>query len=299
MNKTFTVTVGLPAYNEEKNIQNVLGDIISQKQLGWKLAEIIVYSDASNDKTISQVKKFRYKTLKTIDGKIRRGKAYGLSQIFKLSKGDAVIFFDSDTRLVGKNVITDLVKSLKEDKVMLVGGNSLPFKPRTFFERSVYSTFLVFEEARKKINNGHNIFGCTGQIIGVKKKFAKEIKFPRVINEDDFLYFSCLKKGYVFRHVKTATVLYKLPQNLGDYLRQVFRSNPEAVAYNVDKYFGKLVEKEYKRGKLFYAKSVAKAFIGNPLGVAYIGLINIICKPLFPIFSKKYKLEWYTAQSTK
>lgn len=300
MKRNPTVTIGIPAYNEEANIGFLLHDILKQNRGNFIFEKIIIYSDGSTDKTVAISNNIKNKLIKIINAHERHGKVFGLKKIFQELKSDILVIFDADIRLKNKRVIEKLIKPFYEDSnVALVGGSSKPYLPKTFFEKAVYSTFLVFYETRNQIKGGHNIFGCTGHILGMRKEFTKEIRFPKIINEDDFLYFSCISKGYIFRHVKEAEVFYKLPANLSDYLRQVFRSDPEAVSQNFTKYFGDLVRKEYHRGFLFYAKNVFKVFKKNPIGVAYISIVNLFCKPLFPIISRQYKLNWYTAKSTK
>lgn len=300
MNKKIKISVGISAYNEEKNIQNILSDIFSQKQKNWNLEEVIVYCDGCSDNTYGKVKELKSKKIKVFNGEKRKGKPYRLGQIFKQSKGDFIVIFDGDIALGGKNVIDDLIRPMLSDsKVFLVGGNTRPLLPKTFFEKAVYSTFLVFEKSRYELRGGNNLFGCTGACMVLRKEFAKKINFPEIINEDDFIYFSCIKNRYKFIHVRKAKIYYKLPNKLSDYLRQIFRSNPEAIYINFKKYFGEMVEKEYKRPLGFYAKNIFKVFIKHPLPVAYIIFINIISRPFFPVVSRGYKWSWHTASSTK
>ncbi len=296
----YQVSVGISAYNEEKNISNILKDILSQKQDNWRLKEILVYCDGCADNTVQKAKKVRSKLIKIVDNKDRKGKVFRVAQMFRDFKSDLFVLFDADLTFKDSNVIKNLIEPFyKRNKIVLVGGNTRPLLPKTFFERAVYSTFMVFDESRKKINGGNNIFGCNGGCMAIKKEFAKSLKFPNIINEDDFLYFSCLSKNLHFRHVRKAVVFYKLPNKFKDYLKQSFRSNPPAVILNFKKYFGDIVEKEYKRPKIFMIKNVLKVFKENPAEVAYISFINALIRPLYSLISKKFKLSWYTAESTK
>jgi len=51
MKKLITVSIGIPAYNEEANIGKLLSSLIKQKEAGFIIKEIIVVSDQSTDKT--------------------------------------------------------------------------------------------------------------------------------------------------------------------------------------------------------------------------------------------------------
>jgi glycosyltransferase involved in cell wall biosynthesis len=301
MHKKMFVSVGIPTYNEEKNIRLLLSDILSQNQKGWELQEIIISDDASTDATVNTIKKIHNKKITVFSNAERKGKATRLNEIFKCTKADITVLFDADVRLTNSDLITHLIEPMIKNKtVMLVGGNSVPFTPQTFFEKAVYQTFLVFEESRKQMQKGNNIFGCTGACLGLRKHFAKSVKIPSdVLNDDDYLYFMCKEKGYAFFHVKNAIVNYALPQTVSDYLRQAFRSNPEAVYEKLTHRFGKAVRKEYKRTFTFYAQAILKALIQSPLPTMYIILINLVIRPIFPFVSRKYKLTWFTAKSTK
>ncbi|OGM19109.1 hypothetical protein A2686_00935 [Candidatus Woesebacteria bacterium RIFCSPHIGHO2_01_FULL_38_10] len=298
--KIIKLSIGIPAYNEGNNIQNILLDVISQERRGWKLEEILVYCDGSTDNTVKRAKMIKNKLIKTRVGRRRMGKTFRLKQIFREMKGDILLLFDADIRLANSQVITNLVFPMSSNsKISLVGGNSMPYPPRSLFEKAVYSTFEVFYESRKVYKNGNNVFGCTGSCMALKRDFAKSISFPKIINEDAYIYFQCKKLSLGFRYCDDAIVYYKLPKSVKDYLRQVLRSEPKVVSMELKKYFGNLVEEELKRPKISYLRSILKEFTRNPLGVSYVSLLNVFCKPFFSVVLRNYKLAWFTADSTK
>jgi len=300
MKKLPTISIGMSAYNEGKNIAFLLRELLAQKRTTWRLKEILVYTDACSDNTVAEAHAVHDPHIYVHEGKTRKGKVGRVNEMMKDATGDAIVLFDADLKLANAHVIDALAKKLfSAPNIQLVGGNTKPFMPTTFFERAVYSTFLVFELSRKIMKNGHNIFGCNGGCLALKTTFARTITIPNVINEDDYIYFTCLKRGYGFRHVPTAIVLYKLPQTLKDYLSQTFRSNPEAVTLNFSQYFGDIVAKEYHRPILFLIRSIWQSILTYPLETGYIIIVNLIAKPFFPLISRRYKLEWYTAESTK
>lgn len=296
--KNLNVSVGVSAYNEQNNIKNVLNDILAQIKSGWNLKEILIYSDGSKDATISEIKKVKSRYIKIYEFKKRAGKTFRLAQMFKEFEGDVLVMFDADVKLAGGNVVSNLIKSFEDKKVMLIGGNSTPYPPKTFFERAIYSTFSVFYNSRKKMKYGNNIFGCTGSILAIRKSLAKKIKLPKVINEDAYIYLYCIREGLKFKYEESAKVYYKLPDNLGDYLRQLFRSTPEAVNIELKKYFGNLVEKEFSRPFRFYFLSIFEVLMKNPFELIFVSIINLLAKPFYPLISKNYKIEWFTAKST-
>jgi cellulose synthase/poly-beta-1,6-N-acetylglucosamine synthase-like glycosyltransferase len=300
MKKKLTVTIGISAYNEEKNIDFLLSSLLKQEQLNWKLHCIKVLSDGSTDSTVIKSKSIKSKYIRVIDDGFQRGKTHRVKELCASLDSDVLIILDADISLGSSHVIARLVEHFDRDlNTMVVGGNTRPLKPRTFFQRSVYATFLVFDKSRENIKDGNNIFGCNGQCFAIRKSFAKSIKFQNVINEDDFVYFSCVSRGYNFKYAKEAVVNYKLPLNLKDYLKQSFRSNPDAVIVNISKYFGPIVQAEYRRPLKLYVNALLRSFISFPLETIYISLITLFLKPWYRLISKNYKLSWYTANSTK
>lgn len=297
--KVLEISIGIAAYNEEKNIKKVLSGILAQKEQDWKLKEIIVICDGCTDKTVAKAKEVESSFITVLDDGLRKGKTQRLNELFKRAKGEIIIMFDGDIAFSNKNVITNLITPFVTDKkVMLVGGNSRPFPPKTFVEKAVYSTFTVFYESRKKMKKGHNIFGATGSILAARRELVKDLKIPKVVSEDAYLYLYCLSKRHVFKYVDEAVIFYKLPKNFKDYVRQVLRSEPGSVTTEMYPHFGERAIKEFKRPFGFYVSNVLAAWINNPIGVTTIIIINILCKPLQPFVIKNYKLDWFTAHST-
>lgn len=299
MQKKLSVSIGIPAHNEAGNIKKVLGQILKQKRENWILSEILVYCDGCTDSTYNEAKKVKNTFITVFDDGKRKGKTKRLAQMFSEFKGDFLIMLDADVRLYNKKVISNLLQGFENRRVVLVGGNSRPITPRTFFEKAVATTFNVFYQSRRKINGGNNIYGCTGSILAIRRKLAKSVRFPKVINEDAYLYLYCKSKGYDFRYIDDAVVEYKLPTKISDYIKQTFRSEPLSVTLELGKYFGNMAKKEFNRPLKFYIKAVAFEFIRNPVGVLLIAGINLICRPIIPFVQRNYKLEWFTAHSTK
>lgn len=298
--KGWTISIAIVAHNEEKNISNVLGDILRQDTGADTIGEIIVFCDGCTDGTARKAGQTGYGRIKVFEEKIRRGKCSGINKICAEFGGDFLVLFDADVRLEGTKVIKNLLETMEAKKPGLAGGNARPFPPRNFFERAVYSTFFAFDDWRMKINEGRNLFTCNGGCLAMTKELAKKIKIPLgVRNDDTYLYFICKVNKYRYEHAREAVVRYKLPVNLTDYLRQVFRSNPESASLHMEKYFRPMIKKEYYRPTSLYFSGVLRAFLADPAPAAYIILIMLVCRPFYPIMSRRYKLQWWTAKSTK
>lgn len=299
MKKPLTLSIGIAALNEEQKIGGVLANILAQNEEDWTLKEILVYSDGSTDRTNEIVQSIKDKRVKLIADTVRRGKTFRLKQMFAEFSGEILVMFDADITLKDNDVVSKLIAPFSDPNVMLVGGNSRPFPPKTFVEKAVYTTFEVFDDSRNALRGGHNVFGCTGSILAIRNSYAKKLTLPSLINEDAFLYLSVIKDSFLFKYAKDAVIYYKLPNNFGDYIRQSFRSDPQAVTTELDQYFGKLADDEFARPMSFYVSSALQSFVRNPLGVLIIAFSKCLFIPFYSIVSKNYKLDWFTARSTK
>lgn len=215
-----TVTIGIPAFNEQVNLLNLLNDLRSQKQINLKIAKIIVACDGSGDKTVETVRKQRSLPIQVINGKFRIGKPARLNEIIKKTNSDILVLLDADIRLRNSDFLTSLTAPLLgQSKVALTSGYAMPFKPVNFVEKIANAGITVWEEARKRVKFA-DMYNCEGQVRALKKELYTKIKFPNYSADDVYTYLACIALGYKFVSVKRAVVLYKLPSTLGDYLNQ-------------------------------------------------------------------------------
>lgn len=92
----FLLSIIIPVFNEEKNIQPLLNQLLTVvKKYNY---EIIFIDDGSKDKTTSEIKKFINKNpqIKMISFYRNFGHQMALSAGYKEAKGDAVVTIDAD-----------------------------------------------------------------------------------------------------------------------------------------------------------------------------------------------------------
>ena len=88
------VSVFVPVYNDENNIENCINSILNQE---YKFDEIIVVNDCSSDKTENILKKF--KNITVINNEINKGVSFSRNIGIENCKNEIIAGIDSDVEL--------------------------------------------------------------------------------------------------------------------------------------------------------------------------------------------------------
>lgn len=294
-----TVTVGIPCYNEVRNIKNLLSTVIIQKEKDYHLKKIIVVSDGSTDRTVRRAKEIKDKRLKVISTKKRVGKSTHLNYLFKNLDTDILILLDADVILTDKFTLQKLIQPILKDKdVGLVGGNPVQFSSKTFLEKAISVGHEAYKEMRLNIKKGSNLYCCIGQILAIRRSLAKKTFVPKdVMTNDTFLYLNCLSKKFKFKHVKDARVWYRAPNKIGDHLKQSIRFTVARARLTL--IFGKLAKTEYRIPKKLYYYYLLKGFVRAPFHSVLLIVLNYYSGYLAKINGYKFKAAWPISWSTK
>lgn len=299
--KVFTVTIGIPAYNESKNISFLLDSILKQEIKDFILEKIIVLSDGSTDDTDLKVKKIsdRNKNVFHIKENLRLGKNRRLIQLYRLNTSDIFIQFDGDIMLNDTKVISKLVNGFSDENVAVVSANGQPIKGTTFIEKLINTLSRIWYMAIEDINNGDNIYNSYSCALALKRDFAKTLKFyPEIISIGRYIYCVLKQKGLSFKYLDNAVIYYRSPTNLYDYKLQSSRNFDEKDKF-VD-LFGGWVKDLYDIPKSKKTLSLIKNFISNPIYVLLaIAFLNY-AKLLDPVKNETVGSQtWEVAKSTK
>ena len=101
-NKPMSVSVIIPAFNEEKTVAHVVNIVKSLKYIG----EIVVVDDGSTDQT----SKFAEEAgAKVIHHMKNRGKGAAIKTGFKNSNGDIVVFLDADLKNLTQSQVRNII----------------------------------------------------------------------------------------------------------------------------------------------------------------------------------------------
>lgn len=263
--KTYSVSVCVPAYNEGRNIGNLLERLFAQKEYGFKIREIVVASDGSTDNTIKILNKFKKKGVQIINGRNNKGQTYRQNEIISKTRSDILVLLNADLFLGDNDVIARLVYPILKG-ADLSAQWAKPAIPKTFLEKVLHAGFEFKYYIYKNYKKGNNIYTCVGHMRALSKRFYSTVHFPpESEGEDQFLYFLCVSRGLKYEYSPSVSSYFKLPASFSDY----------------KKYARRIFQTQTKYGGTFGEKLITKERM-LPLSVQFKGIVYGVSKhPLF------------------
>ena len=280
--KKLKVTIGIPAYNEEKNIAGFIKNLLKQRTNLATVDKIIIVSDGSTDNTAAIVNKFKNHYIVLCERDKRKGKAARENEILKMSSGDITVLLDADIVINDTKFLDKLIAPVVAGRAEMTSSAIQPLSPRTFFEKTFFVSTKLKEILYLQFKNGDNVYTCYGPARAFARKFYKKLNFISSEGEDMFSYFSCLNLGYKFKNVPQALTYYRLPTNFADHCKQSTRYH--YAKKHMNKYFDiKTVLAEQMIPLSIYTKAFIKALpviLKNPLCVVLYLLILAYTKTI-------------------
>jgi len=222
-----TVTIGIPAFNEEDTIHFLLQQVTSQRQeQDVNIVKIVVLSDGSTDGTAEIVRKWL-----PIDRRIqlythghRKGMSATVNDIFLLAKGDILLILDADASLDNPDAVVRMANALLpigERRACVP--DVFPSPPSTLVERAGYFSAKLRANviSLRPYYSFHVCFALT-------RPLFSEIAIPdEVIPTEAYVFFRCIQLGAKVTYLKDVRVLYREPSTLHDFLNQRIRYEKE------------------------------------------------------------------------
>lgn len=293
-NKTLSISIGVCAYNEEKNIAYVIKSLFKQKIKRVHVKEIIVISDGSVDRTYEIAKKISCSNkIKVIRHKRRYGKWVAINKFLELARSHVLVLTDADF-ILDRNVIERLCTPfLFDEKLGMTGAHLIPVN-------SVHSFFGYVANLQWHLHHKLSL---------IQPKFGGVIAFRNVINRlpptivDEECIASIIKSSsYGLKYIPDAIVYHKGPENMKDFFIQrsrIYRGHlflKKNYNYEVTTLSGVRILRclladlplEYRKNRLWL------------LGAILLEIIARINGRLRMFFNRNsYDYKWKIAKSTK
>jgi cellulose synthase/poly-beta-1,6-N-acetylglucosamine synthase-like glycosyltransferase len=296
-----TLTIGIPAHNEESGIARLLDSIIMQDKTKFKLEKVIVLCDGCTDNTAKIVRKYgrNCKYIEVIDDGLRTGKSGRLNQLYRLNRSDIIATFDADTKLAHKNVLNELIKPFSDKKVGLVGGSDVPAKPSNWIQKMAVTWVNFWNKSKDGYKNNISVNNHKGVVSALRKELAKKIIVPKnIVGDDDFVYFKAVTSGWEFRYAKKAIVNYFVPSKIKEYFVQITRFY--SAKHKLAVYFGDWIYPEYEVPTSRKIKALIESLIEEPFYMPLAIIFQILQRIFEYKFEDNYKKGyWITVASSK
>lgn len=187
------VTFLITAYNEEKNIQHKLENVLSLDYPREKL-DIVVASDGSTDRTDEIVREYGSKGVRLLRVEGRVGKTETQNRAVREARGEIVIFSDATTDY-DRNAIRRIVRNYADPVVGAVSGRYEYYNPTGAPIGIGNILFWKYENLIKRSQTRvRTITGCCGCIYSVRSSLYEPL--PPDIISDLVEPLKILEKGY-------------------------------------------------------------------------------------------------------
>jgi len=213
------VTVGICAYNEEKNIGILLDNIATRQELPFG-SEIMVVCSGCTDNTAELVNRRAEKDsrIKLHVEAERHGKASAINYILANGTGDTFLFVSADT-LPWKSCFKSLLSKLQTPEVGVVCGKPVPVNAfHSLTDKLVHALWFFHDQVFEELDNSGLARHAT-EIFVIRKGIVKKIP-DETINDDAYIALVARKKGWVIRYSSDSGVSICGPKTFSDYIKQ-------------------------------------------------------------------------------
>ncbi len=299
-NKKLTITIGIPAFNEEKNILNLLRSCLVQKSKYFTIDKVILSIDGSTDGTNSVANRVHDYRLMVINNPTRQGIARGLNQIIKNANSDILITLDADIEIKDSDFFEQLVQPLVLLDIDLTSSSIKELDSTNYFQNILSTSIKLKDVLYTRFKKGNNIYTCHGLARAYSKRFYKKLHFPVSIGNDMFTYLKCKSLKLKYQYAPKAEAWYKLPSTFADHQKQSIRF----LAHNEreqKKYFkSDFVDSEVKIPTSEYLRACIDALpiiVRNPITTMCYLVTHAITR--LNMRGKKTNHMWEIAVSSK
>jgi len=299
--KKLTVSIAIPAYNEEANIGQLLKSLALQSTKTFTLKSILVYSDGSTDKTHAIVKKIEAKnTLVKLkaDGK-QLGKYARLNQVFHECKTDLLLVLDADIALVGNDFIEKLVANMEKDaKATLLVAHNVLLRPEGFIPKIIHTNFAMWDFIRWSIPQYQHAANYYGSAVMYRGDFVRSINIPKKVADAHLYIYLASAKNNGFRYAREAEVLQFCLTTIKDLIKFTHRSLGKKDI-EIEKIFKVTTEDIYAFSIKDKINGLLKTVQTYPFHTPFALLLGFYIGKIMPLQKMNKDVIWEITTSTK
>ncbi|MBI2657114.1 glycosyltransferase family 2 protein [Candidatus Woesearchaeota archaeon] len=212
------LSIVIPAYNEEKNIEECINSILESDYPKEKM-ELIIADDGSTDSTLKLLRK--YKKIKVLKQN-HLGKVEALNLGCKKSSSEFILTIDADT-ILDKDCIKELLNPFSDKNIGATTGNNNVRNKKSIigaFQNVEYHfSNLIRNSFSKVFNNG---IWFSGSLACYRKTALENIGYFKkdTLAEDQDIALEMKKAGYKTINASTAFGYTIVPAKIMELYRQ-------------------------------------------------------------------------------
>ncbi|MCP2604856.1 glycosyltransferase family 2 protein [Candidatus Aminicenantes bacterium AH-873-B07] len=220
-NFTPSISVIVPAFNEENTIRGCVESILRSK---YPQFEVIVVNDGSTDRTEEAIRDLINSQEIIYIKKQNQGKASALNKGIEFARGEIIVYTDADTIFLS-DTLRNLARWFIDPKVHAVCGNDTPVSPKTPIQKLlVITTHIGTGFVRRALSIISSLHIVTGNLGAVRKETIKSLGgFIQIWGEDLEFTFRLQKARKKIVYDSSPMVLAECPNNLKSLWRQRVR----------------------------------------------------------------------------
>ncbi len=208
-----TASVGVMAYNEERNIGKLLGALVSQNLANVEIRQIVVVSSGSTDRTdeIAADWASREPRVELIRQESREGKASAINLFLERADADVFILESGDT-LPAPDCVEKLLAPFANPEVGMTGARPVPVDdPGAFMGFVVHMLWRLHHCLALKTPK-------LGEMVAFRS-FVRTIPANTAVDEAS-IEAIVIDRGQTLQYAPDAIIYNKGPDNVRDFLKQ-------------------------------------------------------------------------------
>jgi len=214
------VTVGVCAYNEERNIKALLDDLLTQRGLSQD-SKVIVVASGCTDKTVGIVREIRRGEPRVllVEEKVRSGKARAINRILTMCPSGLLVLADADVRLA-RDSVGEVLRAFCDETIGVVGG--LPIVGNSEegpIAKSAAIIWRVMRRALTELSLRGELAFVMGELYCFRTSLLQRIP-DETVNEDAYIAAFARTKGFKVLVAPAAGFVTKVPASISDYVAQ-------------------------------------------------------------------------------
>jgi cellulose synthase/poly-beta-1,6-N-acetylglucosamine synthase-like glycosyltransferase/spore germination protein YaaH/peptidoglycan/xylan/chitin deacetylase (PgdA/CDA1 family) len=218
-----TVTVLIPAYNEEPVVVRTVNSVLASD---WPNVEVVVVNDGSRDATAAVLEQaFGSNPRVHILHQPNQGKPAALNHGLSAITGEILVGVDADTR-IDPGTIRALVRHFADPNVAAVAGNAKVANRHNLLTRWQALEYITSQNLDRR---AFDVLNCITVVPGAVGAWRTSVVrecggfSPDTVAEDTDLTLTIRRRGYRISYDDDAIAWTEAPERWSDLIRQRFR----------------------------------------------------------------------------